>query len=63
MAGDEALRNENYEHAVELYHLSKVISTMLIDIRVLGNFNVTCIKLTKETVLAHTTLYRETSDK
>ena len=32
MAGDEALRNENYEYAVELYHLSKVISTMAIDI-------------------------------
>ena len=25
MAGDEALGNENYEHALELYHLSKVI--------------------------------------
>ena len=37
MAGDEALRNENYEHAVELYHLSKVISTMVIVIHVLGN--------------------------
>lgn len=37
MAGDEALRNENYEHAVELYHLSKVISTMAIDIHVRGN--------------------------
>ena len=30
MAGDEALRNENYEHAVELYHLSKVISNMMV---------------------------------
>ena len=37
MAGDEALRNESYEHAVELYHLSKVISTMVIVIHVLGN--------------------------
>ena len=25
MAGDEALTNEQYEHALELYHLSKVI--------------------------------------
>ena len=24
MAGDEALENENYAHALELYHLSKV---------------------------------------
>lgn len=25
MAGDEALSNDQYEHALELYHLSKVI--------------------------------------
>lgn len=25
MAGDEALKYEKYEHALELYHLSKVI--------------------------------------
>jgi len=25
MAGDEALTNDHYEHALELYHLSKVI--------------------------------------
>lgn len=24
MAGDEALKKENFEHALELYHLSKV---------------------------------------
>ena len=29
MAGDEALSNEQYEHALELYHLSKVIFFLL----------------------------------